>query len=101
VTAVVTPPLSPSYHILPLSHQYVHSFQSTLIPAHDTPTVSSSESISNKVGNVTHGTVGDETLIHQATTLASHSIVYAKVRSLPRIPDPVRPSREGWAVERE
>ncbi|GAA5975243.1 hypothetical protein JCM11641_004407 [Rhodosporidiobolus odoratus] len=38
----------------------------------------SSESISNKVGNATHGTVGDETLIHQATTLASHSLDYAK-----------------------
>ncbi|SGY78769.1 BQ5605_C008g04945 [Microbotryum silenes-dioicae] len=41
-------------------------------------TWSSNESISNKVGNATGGTVGDETILHQATNLASHSVEYAK-----------------------
>ncbi|SCV70726.1 BQ2448_3488 [Microbotryum intermedium] len=39
---------------------------------------SSNESISNKVGNATGGAVGDETILHQATNLASHSVEYAK-----------------------
>jgi len=40
--------------------------------------MSSNESISNKVGNATGGTVGDETLTHQATHLASSTLDYAK-----------------------
>ncbi|SCZ99217.1 BZ3500_MvSof-1268-A1-R1_Chr7-1g09436 [Microbotryum saponariae] len=31
-----------------------------------------------QVGNATGGTVGDETILHQATNLASHSVEYAK-----------------------
>lgn len=40
--------------------------------------MSTSESISNKAGNATGGAVGQETLLHQATTLATHGVDYAK-----------------------
>jgi hypothetical protein len=36
------------------------------------------ESLSNKAGNATHGTVGDQTLLNQATHLASSTLDYAK-----------------------
>ncbi|GJN89721.1 hypothetical protein Rhopal_002709-T1 [Rhodotorula paludigena] len=38
----------------------------------------SNESLSNKIGNATHGTVGDETIVHQAQHLASSTLDYAK-----------------------
>ncbi|GAA5854082.1 hypothetical protein JCM9279_004376 [Rhodotorula babjevae] len=38
----------------------------------------SNESLSNKVGNATSGTVGEETILHQATHLASSTLDYAK-----------------------
>lgn len=38
----------------------------------------SNESISNKVGNATNNTVGEQTLLNEATTLASHGLAYAK-----------------------
>ncbi|GAA5878577.1 hypothetical protein JCM1840_007456 [Sporobolomyces johnsonii] len=38
----------------------------------------SNESISQKVGNATNGTVGDETLLHQAQHLASSTLDYSK-----------------------
>ncbi|BGP39126.1 hypothetical protein JCM10450v2_003080 [Rhodotorula kratochvilovae] len=41
-------------------------------------TMSTNESLSNKVGNATHGAVGDETILHQATHLASATVDYAK-----------------------
>lgn len=40
--------------------------------------MSTNESLSNKVGNATNGTVGDESLVHEATKLASHTLDYAK-----------------------
>ncbi|KAI5476805.1 hypothetical protein MNV49_007262 [Pseudohyphozyma bogoriensis] len=38
----------------------------------------SNESLSNKAGNATNGTIGEQTLLNQASTLASHSLDYAK-----------------------
>lgn len=38
----------------------------------------SNESISNKVGNATDGTVGEQTLLNEASTVASHGLAYAK-----------------------
>ncbi|GAA5952787.1 hypothetical protein JCM21900_005803 [Sporobolomyces salmonicolor] len=38
----------------------------------------SNESISQKAGNATNGTVGDETLLHQAQHLASSTLDYSK-----------------------
>ncbi|GAA6012119.1 hypothetical protein JCM10207_005135 [Rhodosporidiobolus poonsookiae] len=40
--------------------------------------MSNNETLSNKVGNATHGAVGDETLLHQTQHLASASLDYAK-----------------------
>ncbi|BGO98561.1 Proteophosphoglycan ppg4 [Rhodotorula toruloides ATCC 204091] len=38
----------------------------------------SGESLSNKIGNATGGTVGEQTLTNEATKLASHTLDYAK-----------------------
>ncbi|KAI5474830.1 hypothetical protein MNV49_002360 [Pseudohyphozyma bogoriensis] len=38
----------------------------------------SNESLSNKAGNATNGAIGDQTLLNQASTLASHTLDYAK-----------------------
>lgn len=40
--------------------------------------VSNTESLSNKVGNATDGTVGQQTLLNEATTVASHGVEYVK-----------------------
>ncbi|GAA5839458.1 hypothetical protein JCM3766R1_003552 [Sporobolomyces carnicolor] len=40
--------------------------------------MSTSESLSNKVGNATDGAVGQQTLVNEATNLASHTLEFGK-----------------------
>ncbi|GAA5828676.1 hypothetical protein JCM5353_008497 [Sporobolomyces roseus] len=40
--------------------------------------MSTNESLSNKVGNATDGTVGNQTIVNEVSTLASHTLEFGK-----------------------
>ena len=44
--------------------------------------MSTNESLSNKVGNATDGAVGNQTIVNEAATLASHTLEFGKLLTL-------------------
>ena len=67
---------------LPFTSQ-VKIFITPTNPITSTPiNMSTNESLSNKVGNATDGAVGNQTIVNEAATLASHTLEFGKLLTL-------------------